>query len=564
MIEQIKKNEENIINNISLLKSNKNPLSVLFVLADLKDLFISISETLLNSIELSYSQDSKKQYFHILNAYKEAHIFESIYNFYLSNDGVLKFKKDIDHYFQSSFFIDISFFYFTVSRKDIYGIIFDMLEVFYTDKNIKNNYFLLETYLEKKDYLNAISSSFQSLTFDKDMYYIIKFLNYFQNFDFEKIELHFNNTIPSNIKIIKAITGIVFENPQKYHDIYELFLTTFVFDEKIYSEVIEKLEENKLFEVISFLKNDLLSGIEYSFPLDYETKSYIKELLHQSYVFSNFEIDEKINFLLFKEKTLISLWSEKWDFARISFKRQFLETRYSDIIDLTMGINSLPQDVFYLLKQKNHTLDLGGLTIYNEVKDLILYIENSYFLWLTRPFLLKNISNYFNSSDQKYYIIKFILSVVLSSSYSEYQKITKFFFNLESFYKKDFLSFLSRIMQFWWIIILFFILSLFAPFWVMVSIILLILRQGILHIFSHFFPKLKMSLNFQITTFASILWTIALVLSITIWYNENVHIIYDKFRYVINSISLPSSESFKALYGDSASLKADIIGSKVQ
>lgn len=564
MIEQIKKNEENIINNISLLKSNKNPLSVLFVLADLKDLFISISETLLNSIELSYSQDSKKQYFHILNAYKEARVFESIYNFYLSNDWVLKFKKDIEHYFQSSFFLDISFFYFTVSRKDTYGIVFDMLEVFYTENEVKNNYFLLNTYLEKKEYLNSISSSFQALIFDKDMYFIIKFLNYFQNFDFEKIEIHFNNTIPGNIKIVKAITGIVFENPKKYKDIYELFLMTFVFNEKIYSEIIEKLEENKLFEVISFLKNDLLSWIEYSFPLDYETKLYIKELLEQSYIFSNFEIDEKIEFLLYKEETLISLWSEKWDFARISFKRQFLETKYPDIIDLTMWINSLPQDVFYLLKQKNHTLDLSGLTIYTEVKDLILYIENSYFLWLTRPFLLRNISNYFNNWDQKYYIIKFILSVVLSTSYSEYQKITKFFFNLESFYKKDFLSFLSRIMQFWWIIIFFVILSFFAPFWLLLAIIILIVRQIVLKIISHFFPKLKMSMNFQITTFASILWLVALVLSITIWYNENVHIIYDKFRYVINSISLPSSESLKALYGDTSSLKADIMWGKSQ
>ena len=80
--------------------------------------------------------------------------------------------------------MDISFFYFTISRKDIYAIIFDMLEVFYTDNEVKNKFFSIDTYLEKKDYLNTISSSFQALTFDKDMYYIIKFLNNFQCFNF--------------------------------------------------------------------------------------------------------------------------------------------------------------------------------------------------------------------------------------------------------------------------------------------------------------------------------------------------------------------------------------------
>lgn len=562
MSEQIERKQIDIINNISNLKSSKNPLNVFFILSDLKELFISIWENLLHSIELNYSQKSKKQYLDILNEYKEAWIFESIYNYYLHNEWISKFKNEIDSYFHESFFTDISFYYFTVSRNDKYKIIFDILEAFHTDNNIKKSFFSFDTYIEKKDYLESISTDFMSLKYDKDIYFIIKFLNHFSQFDFSQIHLYFNNTISSNVKIMKEITLIIFNNKQKYSDLYELMIHTFVLDWKIYDDIIDKLEEHKLFEVISFLKNDLVSWINYDVTIDYESKIDLKNFLEIWKKINIFTMDEKINFLISKEAKILSLWNEKWDLARINFKRQLLEYKYHDIIDLTMGIYSLPQDVFYLFKQEKLSLNLDELSIYNEVKDLILYIEKSYFLNLARPFLLKNISEYFNNSDQKYYIIKFILCVILPTSYSDYKKISKFFYNLESFYKKDFFSFVSRIMQFWWLIILIGILSFIAPFWVLVACALLVMREIVLHILSKWDSKLKMSFNFQIGTFASLLWVIAIILATTIGYKENTQIVYNRFNYIINSITLPASESLKALYWDKNSLKVDLIWSK--
>jgi hypothetical protein len=98
-----------------------------------------------------------------------------------------------------------------------------------------------------------------------------------------------------------------------------------------------------------------------------------------------------------------------------------------------LSIISLPQEVFYLFKEKTKLLNLENLKLYSEIKDLILYIDRSFYLNLIRPFLLKNISHYFNNSDNKYYIIKFILCIILPSSYSEYRRISKFFYNLECF-----------------------------------------------------------------------------------------------------------------------------------
>lgn len=562
MLEQLEKKQTDIITNISALKSNKNPFNVFFILADLNEIFISVWETLLNSIELNYSEKAKKEYISIVNWYKDAWIFESIYDYYLNNNWVSKFKNQIDNYFWNSFFIDISFFYFTISRNDKFKIIFDVLEVFYTDNEFKKKYFSYDTYIDKKFYLESISTDFSSLKYDKDSFFVIKFLNNFSDFDFSNVSIYFNSTIPSNIKIIKSITLLVLKNRQKYENIFDLIITTFVLDNKIYDEIIDNLEENKLFDVISFLKNDLVSWINYSITLDYNTKNDLKNFLLISKNINNLDLEEKINFLINKEEKIANLWCEKWDLARITFKRQLLENKYFDIIDLTMWINSLPQDVFYLFKQKNLTLKLNELSIYNEVKDLILYIDKSYFLNLARPFILKNISHYFNYEDQKYYIIKFILCVILPTSYSEYKKISKFFYNLESFSKNDFSSFISRFMQFWWLMILILIIWFIAPFGILLAFFILIIREIILQIIWKLDPKIKMSLNFQIWTFASILWVSALILAITIWYNKNIDIIYDKFSYVINSITLPTSESLKALYWNNESLKVDLIWNK--
>ncbi len=557
MMKQIKKQENTIISSISNLKSNRNPLNVFFVLGDLKEIFISIWETLLNWIELNYSLKAKKQYLDILQSYKKAWIFELVYNYYLHNDWILRFKSQIDDYFRNSFFIDISFFYFTISRIEKYKVLTWIINLFYIDKEIRKKYFLIETYLEKKSFLQSISKEFYAIKYDKDSFFIIKLLNYFADFDFAKIKIHFNNTISSEIKVMKEITLMIFENREKYNDLSNLFIEIFIIDSEIYDEISKKVEEKKLFEIISFLKNDLISWINYDFSLDFDAKSNIKNLLilSRNFIFKNTE--EKINFLLKKESSFNLLWKEKWDFARINFKRQFLEENYCDIIDLTLWITALPQDVFYLFKQKNLTLNLDELKLYDEIKELILYIDKSYFLNLLSPFLLKNISHYFNTSDQKYYIIKFILCIILPNSFWEYKKIYKFFYNLEAFHKNNLSNYVKRFFQFWWIFLIFLIVSFVFPFWVFLSFMILFVRKIIIKIISKLNPRLKLSLNFQLGSFALIIAIFSIALWSTIWFKDNISLTYNNFRWVFNVIILPTKETLKIFFYN-IKLNADI------
>ncbi|MGE4443601.1 MAG: hypothetical protein AB7E37_01240 [Candidatus Altimarinota bacterium] len=560
MIDQVQKQSISLLNSISTLKSNKNPFGVFFMLADLKDIFISIGEMVLNSIELNYSKSARDQYKIITQKYKDAGIFEALYNHYFHTNELKKFKYEIDHYFEHSFFVDSSFFFFTLSRSEKFDILFDIFLDFYLQKEHANTYFSLNTYVEKKSYLAKIDTRFSLVDNDKISFYIIKFLNQFKDFDFSEISLNCHGIISDNIKIIKKITLFILQNSEKYPELREFILEAFILDRNIYEEVIEKLEEEKLFEVILFLKNDIHSGIDNTSLLNYEMKNNISMYLKFAKRIEYLDLEKRIDFLIVKENEFIALGKEKGNFARLSFKRQYLEENHGNIIDLVLGITDIPSEVFYLVKQQTLDVNLENISLYNEIKDLILYIDKSYFLSFVRPFLLRKIARYFNNSDQRYYVIKFIACVVLSNSYSEYKILSKFFYNLEMFYRKGIEAYISRIFQFGWIIIFTFIIGYFLPFGFLLAVGFFILKEIIVLIIARFAPKLKMSLNFQTTTYVTLLAVISIFLGTTIGYKDNTQLTYNYFKPFINAAILPAHESLKILSQELRNIKADILG----
>jgi hypothetical protein len=58
---------------------------------------------------------------------------------------------------------------------------------------------------------------------------------------------------------MKNITLFAIRNKQRYKKLYNLILETFVVNKQLYTDTIEFYEENKFFEVISFLRKELIS-----------------------------------------------------------------------------------------------------------------------------------------------------------------------------------------------------------------------------------------------------------------------------------------------------------------
>ena len=558
---QIEKQSSTIMNTISNLKANKNPFWVFFVLADLKDIFISIWEMVLNSIELNYSQNARDQYKLITQKYKDAWIFEALYNHYFHSNWLQKFKYEIDRYFEHAFFIDSSFFFFTLSRSEKFYILFDIFLYFHQNIEQAQQYYKLKTYVEKKEFLCQIYPKFTFIENDKISFYIIKFLNQFEGFDFSLISLDCHWIIWDNIKIIKKIILFILENRDTYQELYNFLLESFVYDRNIYEEVIEKLEEEKLFEVISFLKNDIHSWIDNISLLNYEIKNNISWYLKLAQRIEILDISQRVDFLVIKENEFRDLPKEKANFARLSFKRQYLEQNHGDIIDLVLWITDIPSEVFYKVKEQTLDVNLENISLYNEIKELILYIDKSYFLSFVRPFLLRKIARYFNNSDQRYYVIKFIACVVLSHSYSEYKVLSKFFYNLEMFHRKTLEAYISRIFQFGWILIFVWIVGYFLPFWFFIAIFLFLIKEIVLFFIQKFSPKLKMSLNFQMSSYIALFAMISIFLGSTIWYKDNVSLTYDALKPFVNATILPAHESIKVLTNEFQNIKANILGS---
>lgn len=559
MFEQIKKQEEKIIDSISSLKSIKNPINIFFVLTELKEIFLSTAETLLNSIEWNYSKNTRNEYLCILDKYREEWIFESLYNYYIHNHWMSKFKQAIDDYFEYSFFTDISFFYYTLSRDLKYQMLFLALEKIFFDKEIRQKYFTFDNYLDKNQYLQEILPEIKNIKYNKDTYFIINFLNHFSEFNFWAKINWYVNWWNSEIKLMKNITLYILKQSKKYQKLYDLIIDTFVNDNKIYDNTIEHFEEKKLFEVISFLRNDLISWINTQTVLSFSDKNFVKNFIKKAENIWWFSIDQKVELLFYKEDFLKNIQKSNQKFVRLIVKRKLLEKKYTEIIDFTLWITALPQDIFYLFKQKNFDIKLEKLQLFNEIKNLILFIDNSFFLNIARPFLLKKISYYFNNSDWKYYIIKFILCVILSSSYSEYKKISKFFYNLETFSWTSKEAFLWRILQFWWIYLILILLFFLAPFWVLVAWIILFLREWFMKIISKINPKIKMNFNFQLWSFASIFASLALIIWWSAWYKDNIYWVYENFKSGINALILPANQSLALIAWELSFLKADLL-----
>ena len=559
MIEKIKKQENNIISTIKDIKSNKNPLAIIFEFTKIREIFLSIWESLLSWIELNYSKSARQKYLDIVSEYKKSGLYEITYNHYINTKGLSRFQKAIDNYFEHSFFTDLSFFYFAVSKDDRYNCIFKILNTFKYDKKVLEKYLQIEDYFEKRDYIISIISDFSLLYTDKQKHFVIKFIDNFSWFDFDNIVFENNSSDFKYLDTIKNITLFVLKNKTKYQEIYSLIIKTFVDDPCIYHNIIWNLEEQKIFEIISYLRKELISWVNTQTTLDVKSKKTINEYANIAYKIQERDIEDKVSYLLNIETILLNMSDINWKYARLYLKKLLLENKYPQIIDLTLWITALPQEVYYLFKEKTQNIDLDWLKIYSEIKDLILYIDKSFFLNLSRPFLLKKISHYFNNSDQKYYIIKFILCVISSDSYSEYKRISRFFYNLETFSRNTFEARLWKILQYWWLYLLGLLFLFIAPAWVLFAWFIILIKEVIMKIISKLKPEIKMNFNFQIWSFAWALWIIALVLGWTVWYKDNINLAYNNFKWFVNAITLPANESLKLIAWDLSKLTSNVL-----
>lgn len=146
-----------ILKEIEALATSKNPLSVLFSIAKIRETVLELGDSLINSIETSYYDDTAKKFVEVTDKYREAGFYRITYAHYLDSGKFAEQKAYLDTYFEESYYRDPDFFFFVIDKHPLFHAQFECLKAFAADDAIGKKYSKLETPEKKAEFLNGLS-----------------------------------------------------------------------------------------------------------------------------------------------------------------------------------------------------------------------------------------------------------------------------------------------------------------------------------------------------------------------------------------------------------------------
>ncbi len=400
----------------------------------------------------------------------------------------------------------------------------------------------LKNYLEDSKYFD-LNLYFKAVTvFNKEKQYLAKWIlkmyswsskdqidsflhKYKSKYKFEDIKGIFDSL---RIKDAKIETKYLDENKVERF-LEQLFLAGNIDSDKLLWHFWINIEEMKskfddtysIFSDItrSYLKNVSLRDKEIIEFINFEKNSLVKEELDSEIkkYFENKEDFYKCVVNILSEKNTVERWYF-WSYV----KTEIINRHYKEITRLfywnkqacsnrnewsTLKWN-------FLLNEKN--------TFRNEInwilsfKTLILNLNNSMLSPFLKPMVYDIVSEKINISQKDLLKLRYLMTLILSENYTEYKKIYNFFEDLETFLdfnmcKLNFIYVNFKKLKIYasLIIVASMVLSflyVYAPVWVFVSVILLLLS----YFRSHFWAfHAGIEWNFWTKTFATILLAIS-------------------------------------------------------
>lgn len=147
-----------ILKEIESLATSKNPLAVLFSIAKIRETVLELGDSLINSIETSYYDDTAKKFVEVTDKYREAGFYKIMYAHYLDSGKFAEQKAYLDRYFEESYYRDPDFFFFVLDKHPLFHTQFECLKSFSADENVGKGYAKLASSEEKAKFLENISS----------------------------------------------------------------------------------------------------------------------------------------------------------------------------------------------------------------------------------------------------------------------------------------------------------------------------------------------------------------------------------------------------------------------
>lgn len=446
-----------ILKEIESLATSKNPLAVLFSIAKIRETVLELGDSLINSIETSYYDDTAKRFVEVTDKYREAGFYKITYARYLDSGKFAEQKAYLDRYFEESYSRDPDFFFFVLDKHPLFHAQFECLKAFAADAKIGKKYAVLATVEEKAKFLVALS---EDGTVVKDVSAMPLFQGLFEEFAEFPFASHpeFSSNrertgrsgrIVARDLFFASLRDIETEKGRGHLDFWS---KNFVHTAFVRNELIDLLPNEDVLDCFAFLRSKFLKAPKYNIALT--SGNAYRKLIDRARAISKSDVETKLRFVAEIDDAMGENPIYRERFLNV-LRKGIVYDNSIDLVDVLFGISFLGREAFYEIKRRtavatgaeNSAVDFPHL---ENVKALAELLDSSFLMRLVRPFLIERLSAMFNKKADPYYFVKFLLTIHSAKNYKEYKIMSRFFVALEAYSKTGIYGASLRFIQFGW------------------------------------------------------------------------------------------------------------------
>lgn len=475
----------------------KNPIALFFGLSKLRVLFEDLADNLLSNIEKTYYEESTGTFVDLIKEYERQGFYKIMTAYYYDIGYFAIQKQELDKYFEESYWRDVDFYFYVLMKhpeiKTKVSILHDIyvndLDEEYLQADESEKIVILESLAIKNNLSIGDYSGMPAFTaFFKAL---IPELLHLRNSGL------YNATSYKGYSHLRFIKEIYMLSISENSPIMLNFWRTYFIDNSaINRNLIDVLDDRETLECFNYLRDKLLTNTKYNLSLSDSSK--YRTIINDCILLQNADVSQKMNFLGSVHLSMGKRTAYREQSQNI-LRKGLLYQNSIDLVDAILGITFLKRVIFYEVRRRMVKVDVSKYQFetLDQVTMLVKMLESSIILRFFRPFFIYRLSQVFNKKTELYYFIKFVLTIHSSTTYNDYQELSRFFVSLEAFEKQGWYGALLKTAQFGWVIIAIVIASMIAPFGVFLAGAVYGIGKFITRVIKVRFPELALTSNFQ-------------------------------------------------------------------
>lgn len=343
-----------ILKEIESLATSKNPLAVLFSIAKIRETVLELGDSLVNSIETSYYDDTAKRFSEVTERYREAGFYKIIYAHYLDSGKFVEQKAYLDRYFEESYYLDPDFFFFVLDKHDFFHAQFECLKAFVAESATAKAYSQLKTVEEKARFLSGIP---ETKSIVKDVAGMPNFQALFDRFcDFDygshpEFSSERERAFRNGRLVARDLFFASLRNPDtpKEREYHEYWAKSFVHTSFVRNELIDMLSSEKVLDCFSYLRSKFLKAPKYNLALT--GGNAYQKLIARARLLRNSSVSEKLSFVTEVDLAMGINPVYRERFLNV-LRKGIVYDNSLDLVDVLFGISFLPREAFYEIKRR--------------------------------------------------------------------------------------------------------------------------------------------------------------------------------------------------------------------